>query len=165
MGTFMKGRGGLGVTIALLVLCTVFLTSTIAVAAMGVSAYNSTIKTTDSTTAYRTAVAYIANQARRGDSLGGIEIGTLYGADALVIREQYEFATYCTYIYCFGGYLYELYTEEGMQLEMDPEAGTRLIPLDTLTIRADDHGMIVASISCGGMSGYVRVAPRTEVAR
>lgn len=165
MGTFTREKSGLMETVALLVLCALFFVLAVGAIATGVSAYGRTNSTVEENNALRTAMAYISNQARQGDISGGVEKGLIFGRDALILNEHVlddegTVYTYCTFIYCYDGYLRELYTEKGLEGDMGPEAGTDLIPLDSLDLTVNG-GMITATVGWNGVKGSVSFWPRS----
>ena len=54
------------------------------------------------------------------------------GGDALVIPAQYGEEAYLTKLYCYNGFLYELFAPEGIVLS--PQDGEALLPLCALHI-------------------------------
>lgn len=166
MGTFTKGNAGLLQTATLLLLCALFFILAVGGIATGISAYNGTVEIIDSTNATRTALAYITNQSRRGDFSGGIQVGTIFGLDTLVLREYIpdgEGSNYifCTYIYAYDGLLWELYVEEGFEADMYPGAGTNLIALDSMDITAE-NGLVTVTVRYGGHSGSITLYSRSS---
>jgi len=79
----------------------------------------------------RTAAQYIATRVRQADREGVLRTGEYGGTDALFVVEEIDGCRYHTVVYCWGGYLRELYCEEG--LDLDPEFGEVLLPLDGLS--------------------------------
>jgi len=154
MGGFTIKRSSLMESIALLVLCTLFVVLAIAAIATGVNAYNGTVGMVEGTNTARTALAYIGNQVRQNDRADSVEITRIFDQDALVLKE-FAYGTdgsvyeYRTYIYCSGGWLRELYTEYGLEGDMIPDAGTELIPLSSVSFSEAAHGLIQITVRHG----------------
>lgn len=76
----------------------------------------------------RTVASYLSTRARQGNAEGYIEIGSFDGCDAMMIYEGDEFDRYVTYIYCWNGYLRELYCQESQVMTV--QDGETVIPAD-----------------------------------
>ena len=79
----------------------------------------------------RRAVRYLST--RMHQSLEPAEVGTFGELPALILREQVAGQWYITRIYCYEGYLRELYTPESG--EFSPADGEKLFPLTDLTFQ------------------------------
>ena len=156
MGGFTIKRSSFMESVAILVLCALFAVLAIGAIATGVNAYTGTTALVESTNTSRTALAYISNQLRQYDSAGMVAVGRIFGEDALVLREiaygmdgeEYE---YCTYIYCSGGWLRELYTEAGLEGDMIPDAGTGLVALTSASFSEAAQGLIQVTVRHQGV--------------
>lgn len=73
----------------------------------------------------RTAVQYITTRLRQGDIAGAVAVERFGQGDALVLTEEVGGTVYETRIYCWDGWLRELYAEAGAGLE--PEDGERIL--------------------------------------
>lgn len=161
MGRFMEKKPALLENIALLLLCALFFFVAAGAVATGVSAYQGVSRRGEENSACRTALAYIANQVRRADA-GGVEVGAYQGLDALLLTELIEGEVYTTYIYCYEGTLWELFTQEG--IDLGPEAGTPLVPLAALAISLEAEGLIrVRAEDAAGAAVSMLLAPRASV--
>ena len=52
------------------------------------------------------------------------------GCQALTVYERIDGATYVTYVYCYDGYLRELYCAENARLQKD--AGEKIMPAESI---------------------------------
>ena len=78
----------------------------------------------------RTVPQYISTRFRQGDNIGAIAVNDFGGVDALEIIQQINGKDYITRVYCFEGYLCELFANaEG---DFSPEDGGQLLPLKAL---------------------------------
>jgi hypothetical protein len=68
--------------------------------------------------------------------LDGIALRAFDGQDALVILEDIEGTRYETYIYCYEGYVRELFAEAGGSYAA--EDGEKILPLEQLMVREED---------------------------
>ncbi len=78
----------------------------------------------------RTAVQYLSTRVRQGDS-GKLSVGELDGCSALILTEDIEGETYCTFVYVYEGFLCELFTAE--ESGLGPADGEKLFALESLT--------------------------------
>lgn len=63
----------------------------------------------------RTALQYLTTRVRQAEL---VEIGTLEGQEVLVLRETVDNETYTTWVYCYEGFLRELYGVPGARLPL-----------------------------------------------
>lgn len=140
-----------------LLLCALFFLLAMGLVLLSSGVYRGVAAASDENFTHRTALSYLVNQVRRGDVSGGVSLGRFGGGDALYLRED----GYVTILYCCGGQLMELYMEDG--LDLPPEAGMAVLPLDGLTLTADG-----ATLTITAQGRSVALTPRsgltTEVA-
>ena len=87
-----------------------------------------------------TALQYVAAKARQGDREGGVAVGSLTERDALVLAETIDGSCYETWIYCYDGYLRELFTEQGTDLA--PEGGEKVLRAEDFRARMERDGLL-----------------------
>ena len=81
----------------------------------------------------RTCLQYIATRVRQAP--GKVEIAAFGDGDALVIPDVIENKAYLTRVYCWDGWLMELFTEEdGL---FSPEDGEKLLPAQGITLEQE----------------------------
>ena len=90
----------------------------------------------------RTCAQYIATRVRQAS--GMVEIARFGDVDALVIPEIIQGETYLTRVYCYEGWLMELFTAESGKFE--PQDGEKLLPAYDLALMLED-GLLRASIT------------------
>ena len=82
----------------------------------------------------RTCLQYIVTRVRQAP--GEVEIAAFGDGDALVIPDVIENKTYLTRVYCWDGWLMELFTEEdGL---FSPEDGEKLLPAQGIALELDN---------------------------
>lgn len=88
----------------------------------------------------RSVPQYISTRFRQGDSMGAIRVNDFGGTDALEITQQINEKDYVTRVYCFDGYLCELFTNADG--DFSPEDGEQLLPLKALEIEMEESCFI-----------------------
>ena len=91
----------------------------------------------------RTTVQYLTTRIRQSDAEGMIFAGDFNAesvtdtGDTLFLKEEINGRTFFTRIYCHGGYLYELFSEAG--LETSKQYGEKILKVNALsfTIRGN----------------------------
>lgn len=105
----------------------------------------------------RTCVQYIATKVRQGDLTGGVTVEPFGDTAALCLKDPEGFITR---LYCFDGYLMELYTFADGALE--PQDGERIMPLAGLELTLED-GLLTAELQAGeGVTDTLRLSLRSE---
>ena len=105
----------------------------------------------------RTCVQYIATKVRQGDLTGGVNLEPFGDATALCLKDPEGFITR---LYCFDGWLMELYTFADGELE--PQDGERIMPLAGLELSLED-GLLTAELQAGeGVTDTLRLSLRSE---
>ena len=88
----------------------------------------------------RTTLQYIATRVRQGDRADGLRVADFNGVDALVFDEG---DGYVTRVYCWNGYIMELYAEE--ELDLSLEAGEPIMEAEPLGFSMADGRLTVTS--------------------
>jgi hypothetical protein len=148
-------------TAAVLLLMGMFVLLSVGVMVLGISVYNNTNKLSADNYAQRTVLSYIANQVRRGDASGGVEVRDIDGTRALVFRQDFDGSDYLTCLYAHEGALRELFTEDGSEQELS--SGISIMPVADLSFELRD-GLIDVTVT--ETSGEVRnliLTPRSGV--
>jgi hypothetical protein len=115
-------------TIFVLALFTIFAATTFLVVLIGARQYQVTADNMDYNYQVRTASSYLEEKIRQNDSRGQISVGSLSGTPALVLSSTEGDAVYSTYIYCYDGYLRELFVMEGASV--GPDSGQKIMELN-----------------------------------
>ena len=112
----------------------VFAISVVVLTGIGARVYQNIVDEMQDNYSSRTSFSYIYNKIHQNDSEGNISIGSYGGTDALIISEEIDNITYCTYLYCYDGSLKELFTRADQSF--DPSYGTDILPLDAFSLTA-----------------------------
>ena len=118
----------------------VFAACITAVLLTGAGAYRRLTERDNNAYDRRTALQYVAAKARQGDREGGVAVGSLTERDALVLAETIDGSCYETWIYCYDGYLRELFTEQGTDLA--PEDGEKVLRAEDFRARMERDGLL-----------------------
>ena len=138
----------------------VFLFLSIGLVMLGGLLYQRIMESSADNDQIRTTFSYIANQVRRADAGGGVEVGAWNGREALMLYQDFGGWMFVTYLYHYDGALRELFVEEG--IELDPEAGLPIVWLEDVGFRADDRGLItVTATFADGQSEQMLLSART----
>ena len=127
-----------------LLLFAVFAVCVLSVLLTGADAFRGLAERDQSGFDRRTATQYIATRVRQADRADGVALEDFCGLTALVCREEYDGEMYCTRIYCYDGYICELFcSAEAVLL---PEDGEKIIAVAALSFSEHD-GLITASVT------------------
>lgn len=107
----------------------------------GVSVYKNTEEVMRNRYEERTAIAYVMTRLRQCDSYNAVSVDSINSINSLVlIREELLGNEYKTYIYCYNGWIHELFVDAYM--EFDPEAGTRIVEAEGLEFIIKEPGLL-----------------------
>lgn len=96
----------------------------------------------------RTAAQYIATRVRQADRAGGVTAGSFGGADTLELWETAGGGTYVTRVYCYDGWLRELFADAAG--DFVPADGQQVLEADSLTVVLSDSGLLTVEITTAG---------------
>ena len=130
-----------------LVLFGVFAACVLSVLLTGADAYQRLTERDRASYASRTAAQYIATRVRQADCSGGVTVGAFGGGDALELWERVDGEDYLTRVYCYDGWLRELFTDaEG---EFSPEDGEKVLEADSLELSLSPAGVLTVDLTDG----------------
>lgn len=92
----------------------------------------------------RTAAQYVTTRIRQADRAGSVTVEDFDGLDALALREIINGETYLTRIYCYDGFVRELFTAETG--DFSPGDGEKLLAAQQLSFLLED-GLLSARIT------------------
>lgn len=130
-------------SLAPLLLFGVFSACVLAVLLTGAQAYRRLTGRDGESYERRTAVQYVATRVRQSDSLDSVAVEDFRGVPALVLLEE---GGYATRIYCYDGYLMELYAAQ--EDLMVPGDGERILEARGLELSLEE-GLLTAVITDG----------------
>ena len=102
----------------------------------GADAYQKMRQRDTATYESRTAVQYMTTRVRQADRAESITAEMFDGLDALVLLEEIEGETYKTKLYCYDGWLTELYAAACSDLS--PADGEKILELKGLELSLQD---------------------------
>ena len=123
--------------LVVLLLFGMFAVCILAVLLTGAEAYGRLARRDRQSYDRRTAAQYLTARIRQSDRQGGVQVRPWGDGDALVFTEQIDSAEYETGVYCYGGYLRELFAAAGTQLS--PDAGEKVLQIQSLTAKQEGN--------------------------
>lgn len=140
-----------------LLLFGVFAVCVLAVLLTGADAYRRLTLRDQAAYERRSCTQYIATKVRQADAVGYLSVTDIAGAPALVLGEDSE---YVTYIYCYDGWLRELYawSEEPPA----PEDGQELVPAEGLDLSLEGGLLTVQVTDAQGSEDTLLLSLRSE---
>lgn len=130
--------------VLVLVLFGVFAVCILSVLLTSADAYRRLAERDERSYDHRVATQYLATRVRQGDEAGRILVETFDGVDALVLREEIEGEVYETRVYCYDGYLRELFAAQGEPFAA--EDGEQVLRAEALTLSLENQ-VITAEIT------------------
>ena len=121
----MKKKNSMGGVLVLLVFA-VFVVSVMLVLLTGADVVQKLNRRDRSSYEQRTLIQYLTTRIRQADARDMVSVRDFDGQDALVLSQDIEDVRYETLVYCWDGYLRELFIEEG--LEIDAAFGEMILP-------------------------------------
>lgn len=127
----MKERRRQGIpTLAALLLLTIYGVTVLGVLLAGAQAYSRLTRRDSHAYDERTALQYVAARVHQAPAPDRISVVDFGGVDALAVTQTVEGQDYLTRVYCWDGWLMELFCAADGQFE--PRDGERLLPVESL---------------------------------
>ena len=145
----MKNHNNLRYAVAALLVLAVFAVGILGTLLGGAGIYRRLTQRDQQGFNSRTCAQYIATRVRQAP--GQVKVASFGDGDALVIPETIGGKTYLTRVYCFDGWLMELFTAESGSF--DPQDGEKLLPAQNLALTIED-GLL--SVCLSGSSGDIQ---------
>lgn len=98
----------------------------------GAGAYRNLVRQGQTQYHSRTALQYLSTRVRQAES---VALEDFEGCEALACRERVGEKTYVTRVYCFDGWLRELFCAEMAQLS--PEDGEKVLEADRISFQLE----------------------------
>lgn len=140
----MRRPGAIG-TMAVLILACIFGAAMLLSMASGAYAYRTAAETAADGAAGRSGTAYISMKLRQADTAGAVDVRPYGDGDGIFFASEYGGIRYETAVYCYGGYLMELFYEAGY--DPGPESGESIIPAAGLDVDEPVPGLFRISLS------------------
>ena len=134
----MKEKRGSPTRLLALLCLTVFALCVLLVLLTGASFYQKLVERGEETYARRTALQYLTTRVRQAQT---VEIGELGGCEALVLGETIDGETYTTWVYCYEGWLRELYAVPGAVLPAG--AGETVLETEEFSLKQEENLLTV----------------------
>ncbi|MBQ8821097.1 MAG: DUF4860 domain-containing protein [Lachnospiraceae bacterium] len=111
----------------------VFTLSALVLVILGANIYKQTVSHMTQNYDSRMACSYFTEKIHQSDLASSVELGELYGTEALVFSQDIKGETYATYLYYHDGYLKELFMKKDSNIGTDPlDAGHSIMKLEHL---------------------------------
>lgn len=137
----------------------VFAVCVLSVLLTGADAYRRLTERDQAAYGRRTCVQYVATRVRQADALDAVSVEEFGGADCLVLTETIEGADYVTRVYCWDGWVRELFSAAGTDL--DPEDGEQVMEAAALALTLEDGLLRVTATDPAGTQTSLRLCLRS----
>lgn len=127
-----------------LLLFGVFAACILSVLLTGSEAYRRLTERDRSSFATRTCLEYVATKVRQAGSAESISVDSFDGTNALLITEDIGGRSYVTRVYCYDGWLREIFA--AASTEYSASDGEKIIRADSLDFSLDG-GLLTATLS------------------
>jgi len=132
---------------AVLVFC-LFALCLLLVLLTGARSYAGLVRRGESAFDRRTAAQYVTTRVHQADCAGGVSVGSFGDCQALILRQEIEGEVYLTRIYCFDGWLRELFAAQSGAFS--PEDGEALLRLSDISFDLEGNRLSAALTLPGG---------------
>lgn len=139
-----------------LLLFGVFAVCVLAVLLTGADAYRRLTQRDRAAYDRRTCVQYVATRVRQADVLDGVMVEDFNGTACLTLPDGED---YVTRVYCYDGYLMELYC--AADVELDPEDGEQIMPAQALDLSLEDGLLTIAATDAQGSQNTLLLSLRS----
>ncbi len=127
--------------VAALLLFAVFAVGVLCVLLTGAQGYRRLNAREEAAYNSRICAQYLATKLRQAENAGAVDTAAFGDADALQIIQTVEEEVYITRIYCYDGWLMELFTLDGG--EFSPEDGERVLPASNLSVSRQEQLLLI----------------------
>ena len=134
----------------------VFAVCVLAVLLTGADAYRRLTQRDRAAYDRRTCVQYVATRVRQADALDRVAVEDFNGISCLTLQDG---DGYVTRVYCYDGYLMELYC--GVDVELEPGDGEQIIPAGGLDLSLEDGLLTVAATDAQGTQSTLLLSLRS----
>lgn len=160
-----SGSGKKTRDLAALLLLGIFAVSILTVLLFGAKIYRNLTERDKHVYDSRTAVSYLSMKVRQSDIRDSVEIRETDGTDVLVFKESLDGIGYETLIYCYDGYLCELFTvsmqQEGTVEEGFLAGGNRLLEAASLELEMNNECLLITLKDAAGKQSHMELKLRS----
>lgn len=135
----MKRREHITDLMFVILLLLMFASFGLCVVMIGARVYQTTVNHMEENDSSRTALAYIEQKIRQNNEVGKVKITTIEENQSLAIYSMVNKEEYVTYIYCYEGKLWELYTKASNEARLG--MGQSLVSLKDFSIEDVGDGI------------------------
>jgi hypothetical protein len=139
-----KAAGSKAGTAAALMMFCIFAMSVLTVLMLGAGVYKNMTDASQEDYELRVSLSYIWSKTKNKDDGGGFRIGDFHGQPAIRFEDTYGGRLYHTVIYCYDGWLRELFFEDGLQFPLGE--GEPIVKLNTLKLEQRTDGSVVVTV-------------------
>jgi hypothetical protein len=139
----MKKRFAKITDLSALLTFTVFAVCILLVLLYGARVYGRLVQRGEESFRLRTATQYLYTRVQQAESVSLTEFD---GCEALTIKEQTDGVSYVTRVYCYDGYLRELFCPENAALR--PEDGEKITPAAQLQMKLEAELLTIDLDGC-----------------
>ncbi|MBQ1280651.1 MAG: DUF4860 domain-containing protein [Oscillospiraceae bacterium] len=152
-------KSNLGFLLAMLVFA-LFMVSVLAVLLSGADVVQGITRRDQKSYEQRTAVQYVATRIRQAEEAGKIFVRESEAGDRLVLAETIEGIEFETAVYCYDGYLRELFSISGY----DPgaEFGEKILPAAQFSVSDEGDYLNIEITFEDGSTQEMIIALRSE---
>lgn len=140
------------------VLFAVFALCIMAVLCSGARSYRTLTARDQQSYHRRTCVQYLSTRVRQAPSARALSLTRFGDGDALAITEEIGGERYTTLVYCSGGWLRELFTDDISCCS--PQAGEPVMELRALSATWEGDLLLLEITDLQGVSTQITLAPR-----
>lgn len=141
-----------------LVLFGVFAACVLTVLLTGADSYRRLTTRDRDAYARRTCIQYVATKVRQAPSAELVGVSDFGGADSLCLAEDIGGSRYVTQVYCYDGWLRELFSLEGDTFL--PEDGEKIIEAQSMSLSLEDGLLSIHIVDGSGEDSQLTLSIR-----
>lgn len=122
--------------VLVLLIFAIFMVSVLLVLLSGADIVQHLTQRNQRTYHYRTTVQYITTRIRQADCEDAVTVDNSGEISTLILMTTIDDRPYQTRIYCYNGYLREIFCEVGTTI--DPEFGEEILPMREFRVTCED---------------------------
>ena len=142
-----------------LLLFGVFAVCVLSVLLTGAQAYRRLTQRDQNTYSRRTCAQYMAARVRQADCLDGVAVEDFGGVSALVLAGAPGTEEYITRVYCYDGWIMELYA--GRTAPLEPADGEQIMRSDGMELSLEDGLLTIRVSDASGAENTLTLALRS----
>ena len=145
-------------TVAAMLLFAVFAVGVLGVLLGGAQSYRRLTQRDAAAYDSRTCTQYLATKIRQAQTADGVQTVSFGEGSALLIPEAVDGEAYVTRIYCYGGWLMELYSvADG---EFSPKDGEKILPASDLSVTRQQDLLLIGITDANAQRLQLKISLR-----